>query len=88
MRIMPVVLPVLLHGDTLCWMSCALCSETLLMRCFCALNLMLMRLQALLKGADVYGDPSAVKGLVEGKGEHSSSQHRNDCMQPLWCTLR
>jgi hypothetical protein len=30
-------------------------------------------LQALLKGAGVYGDAAAVKGLVDGKGESNSS---------------
>jgi hypothetical protein len=64
---------------------CALCTETLQIRCICAEVIVYLILQALLKGADVYGDPSAVNGLVEGKGEHSSSQNRNDRVQSVCC---
>jgi hypothetical protein len=38
-------------------------------------------LQALLKGADVYGDPAAVKSLVEGKGEQCTSQQQQQQQQ-------
>jgi hypothetical protein len=46
--------------------------------------------QALLKGADVYGDPSAVKGLVDGKGNHEHSRGQlaapaiSVCSSKIW----